>query len=273
MATFAITNDLNWTVSKRPLFFTGNNGQPVQWEEKVAIVRDDTGRGLGVVSPGYETVQNNDLLKLINPMVEEGLLTIKNMGYLKHGAQVFAQAKINEEFEVIGEKYNAYITLLNGHVGNTSVAIGPTATRVICGNTFTMAYADLSERYRHQAGVNDRVLESKAVINFVNNSMRTYSQSVEKLATTPCSTMQFVTAMEDIYQKNNLKMRNLSTLHNLFRLGAGNEGRTMYDAFNAVTDFSSNRSRKTAEGRFNYSNFGSGSKINQRAMEVLTAMV
>ena len=273
MTAFAITSDLNWTVSKRPLFFAGSDNQPTQWDERVAVVRDDTGRCLGVVSPGYEVVQNTDLLKLINPMVEEGLLTVQNMGYLSHGARVFAQARINQEFQVIGEDYKAYITLLNGHAGNVSVAIGPTATRVICGNTFTMAYADLSERYRHQVGVNERILESKAVLNFVDNSMRVYSEKVEKLATSPCSSTQFKNAMETIYQKDVAKLRNIEMLNNLFYNGAGNEGRTMYDAFNAVTDFSSNRSRKTDSGRFNYANFGSGSRINQRAMAVLTEMV
>ena len=55
MPAFAIANDLNWSVSKRPLFFAGNDGKPVQWDEKVAVVRDDTGRGLGTVSPNLVT--------------------------------------------------------------------------------------------------------------------------------------------------------------------------------------------------------------------------
>jgi phage/plasmid-like protein (TIGR03299 family) len=272
MPAFAISDNLNWTVSQRPLFFTGNDGQPSQWDGQVAIVRDDNGQCLGSVSTGYETVQNTDLLSLITPMVDEGVLTIENMGHLKHGAKVFAQAKINQEFRVIGEDYNAYVTLLNGHTGNASVAIGPTATRVICGNTFAMAYADLSERYRHSVGVNQRVLDSKAVLNYVDGAMQTYAQKVEVLASAPCSASQFTKAVEAIYQRDAKNLRNVETLNNLFYNGAGNEGRTFYDTFNAVTDFGSNRSRKTDAGRFQYANFGSGAKINQRAMRVLTEM-
>jgi len=274
MPSFAVTNNLDWTVSKRPLYFTGNDGQPVVWDEKVAIVRDDTGRGLGVVSPDYETVQNGDLLKLINPMVEEGLLTVENLGYLKHGAKVFAQAKITTEYQVIGETYKAYITLLNGHTGNASVAIGTTATRVICGNTFTMAYRDVSEKYRHNTGVNERVLESTAVLDYVNGAMETYSKYVEKLATTPCSATQFRNALEEIYDKDVATMRDsfVSQLNTLFYSGKGNEGKTFYDAFNAVTEYASNYSRKSASGRFQYANFGTGAKVNQRAMRVLTEL-
>ena len=271
---FAVNDDLAWTVSKRPLYFTGNDGQPVVWDEKVAIVRDDTGRGLGVVSPDYETVQNSDLLKLIDPMVQEGLLTIENRGYLKHGAKVFAQAKINTEFQVIGEEYQAYITLLNGHVGNASVAIGTTATRVICGNTFSMAYKDINEKYRHATGVNERVLESTAVVDYVNGAMKTYSQYVEKLAKTPCTGTQFKSAVGLIYGKDTEKMRDslVAQLNDLFYNGKGNEGKTFYDAFNAVTEYASNYSRKTESGRFQYANFGTGAKVNLRAMSVLTEL-
>jgi phage/plasmid-like protein (TIGR03299 family) len=269
---FAVTNDLNWSVSKRPLFFAGNDGQPVAWDEKVAIVRDDTGRGLGTVSPDYEVVQNADLLNLINPMVSEGLLTVENVGYLKHGAKVFAQARVNREFQVIGEDYRAYITILNGHTGNASVAIGPSATRVICGNTFAMSYSDLSEKYRHQVGVNERVLASTAVLDYVNGAMRKYGEYVETLAVKPCSSLQFRNAVEAIYDKEASKLRHIETLNNLFYNGAGNEGKTFYDALNSITDFASNQSRRTVSGRFAYSNFGTGARINQRAMRVLTEM-
>ena len=65
--TFAITNDLNWSVSHRPLFYQRANGSTAEWPDRVAVVRDDTERCLGSVSSDYETLQNADLLKLVNP--------------------------------------------------------------------------------------------------------------------------------------------------------------------------------------------------------------
>jgi len=46
----------------------------------------------------------------------------------------------------------------------------------------------------------------------------------------------------------------------------------MYDAFNSITEYASNYSRKNAAGRFNYAHFGKGADINRRAMAVLTEM-
>jgi len=272
MPAFAITNDLNWSVSPRPTASLNSQGVWVADPDRKAIHRDDTDERLGYVSTGYEVVQNAQLLQMINPMVEEGLLVVENMGYLAHGAKVFAQAKINQEFRVVGEDYNAYITLLNGHTGNASVAIGPVATRVICGNTFSMAYSNIGEKFRHSSGVNERVLASTAVLDYVNGAMKKYSESVETIASATCTSTQFRAFLEATYKKEADKMRNVNVLNDLFYNGAGNEGRTFYDAMNAVTDFSSNRSRKSETGRFGYANFGQGATINQRAMEVALDM-
>ena len=266
--SFAVTDNLDWSVSQRPLFYQRANSTVGELPDRVAIVRDDTERCLGIVSSNYETVQNTDLLKLINPMIDEGLLTVQNMGFLNHGARVFAQAQVNEEYEVIGETYKGFVTLLNGHVGQCSVAIGSTMTRVICGNTFASAYSDISERYRHSEGVNDRVLESTFVLDYVNGAMKTYAEYMEKLATAPCSAKQFRIFVEEVYNKPTDKMRDsfVDQLNNLFHNGKGNEGKTYHDAFAAVTEYASNYSRKSTSGRFLYSQFGQGARINNRAL-------
>jgi phage/plasmid-like protein (TIGR03299 family) len=268
MPAFAVTNDLDWSVSQRPLFYQRNNGSLAECPDRVAVVRDDIDHCLGFVSSNYETMQNSDLLKLIDPMVSEGLLTVENMGYLNHGARVFAQAKVNQEYKVIGEDYSGYVTLLNGHVGNCSVAIGSTMTRVICGNTFASAYSDISERYRHSEGVTERVLESTFIIDYVNGAMETYAKYMEKLATARCTRSQFTEFVSQVYNKPVNKMRDslVFQLEGLFLKGKGNEGRTYHDAFNAITEYSSNYSRKTPSGRFQYSQFGQGANLNNRAL-------
>jgi hypothetical protein len=118
------------------------------------------------------------------------------------------------------------------------------------------------------------VLESTVVVNYVNDAMRKYSEYVETLAGTRCTSSQFREAVENIYGKKADSMRDsfVSQLNHLFYNGRGNEGKTMYDAFNAVTEYATHYSRKGADGRFNYANFGKGADINRRAMAVLTEM-
>jgi phage/plasmid-like protein (TIGR03299 family) len=273
MTAFAITNNLDWTVSNRAVASMNFKGE---WEvdpSTVAVHRDDNDYRLGYVSKGYESVQNEVLLSKVNPLIEEGILTVENMGHLQNGAKVFIQARISQGFQVIGEDYNAFITLLNGHTANASVAIGSSAVRVICANTFTMAYRDIGQKFRHNRGVNELVIGSSMVMDLVNEDMARYAQNVETIANATCTGAQFTRFLEATYnKKEGDKIRNIDRLNHLFYNGKGNEGHTLYDALNSVTEFSSHEVRKTNDGCFNYSNFGQGVSVNQRAMQVALEM-
>lgn len=268
MPSFSHQDDLSWMVEHRPLYFPDKEGNLVRFENRVAVVRADNEFPLGTVSEDYETVQNEALKSLIQPLVEEEVLVVENMGYLNNGSKVFIQGKVNKVFQVNGFNYNSYITLLNGHTGNTSVAIGPSVIRVCCGNTFSMAYSRMAERFRHSQGVNDRILETKAVIEYVESNMSRYREKAEKLDRESCSMAKFQEFVSTVYNKRYEQIRFANKLEELFRNGEGNQGSTMYDAFNAITDYSSNFSRKTVSGRFNYANFGQGKAVNDRAMKV-----
>jgi hypothetical protein len=91
---------------------------------------------------------------------------------------------------------------------------------------------------------------------------------MEKLASERCTSVQFRNFLEVVYNKDVSAMRDsfVNQLNNLFYNGKGNEGRTYHDAFNAVTEYASNYSRKTTSGRFLYSQFGPGARINNRAL-------
>lgn len=271
---FALNDSLDWEVVKRPIFFADADGQPQPYESKVAIVREDTGAPLGIVAPAYEPFQNASLKQLVAPMISEGLLTVANTGSLSGGGKVFLQLQVNEEFHVVGETYKGMLTILNSHNGTTAVAIGPTMVRVICSNTYAAAMTDLSERFRHSAGVTERVLNTTAVTTFVGDAMRVYSEKAETLAAARFTTDQFRASLEAVYRKPVKDLRDsfVDKMVRLFHSGVGTEGRTAYCAWNAYTEFASHHAKKTAAGNAYYSQFGTGASVNRRAMGVLLEM-
>jgi hypothetical protein len=101
--------------------------------------------------------------------------------------------------------------------------------------------------------------------------MQKYNEYAETLAASPCSAAQFRQAVEAIYGKEIKDMREsfVSQLNYLFYNGKGNEGKTMYDALNSVTEWNDHYSRKTKDARVNYSQFGAGANSSRRAMQVL----
>ena len=112
-------------------------------EGKRAIMRSDTNECLGIVSDGYQTLQNTEAFKFFEPFVENGLATLETAGSLWNGKKVFILAKIAGDDMVIDEKNNdivkKYILLSNAHDGTQAVKVGYTPIRVVCNNTLTAA--------------------------------------------------------------------------------------------------------------------------------------
>lgn len=268
---FFVPNDLNWTVSKRPMTFD-YNGQSIGIPNKFSVVRDDNQTFLGIVGPDYEVVQNSSLLHQVGALESEGLLTRSNTGHLDKGARVFVQSKFAEEFVVAGDETQAMVSLLNGHGSGMATRIGLTCVRVICGNTFAMAMKDLDVRITHRPGANERVLTNTYVREYVNDRMKVYSQHMETLDSTECSKGKFDTLMKEIYRRTEInKIKEFNELEYLFRNGSGNNGRTLADAVNAVTEFNTHRSSKKSARRFVSNQFGSAANVSRRAFQVALA--
>lgn len=265
---FATHAPINWNVLEAPVSVTLPDGTSREIGNKKALLRDDTLAQLGFVSKSYEVVQNSVLTGLVRPLVEEGLLEVKNTGWIKGGRLVFVQAQMAEEFTVAGESHQGMLTLLNSHDGSTQLSAGVTDVRVICQNTFAMAYSEMSTRLQHKLGVNERALGITETLEYVNTRMKMFQDAAETLSRAKATTAQVEQVFRSAYgKKQDETVRNWDELWALYRNGRGNEGSTLWDAFNAVTEFSTHKSRKEADSRFAYSNFGSGATIARRAID------
>jgi phage/plasmid-like protein (TIGR03299 family) len=265
---FATNAPIDWNVIEAPVSVTLPDGTSREIGNKKALLRDDDFTQLGFVSKSYEVVQNSVLKGLINPLVSEGLLEIKNTGWIKGGRLVFIQAQMAQEFEVAGETHQVMLTLLNSHDGSTQLSAGVTDVRVICQNTFAMAYSEMSTRLQHKLGVNERALGITETLDYVNTRMKMFQAAAECLSLANATMAQVERVFRAAYgKKQDEKVRNWDELWALYRNGRGNEGATLWDAFNAVTEFTSHQSRKAADSRFAYANFGSGAAISRRAID------
>lgn len=270
---FATHAPISWEVIEAPVSVTLPDGTSREIGNKKALLRDDTFAQLGFVSKSYEVVQNSVLTGLVRPLVEEGLLEVKNTGWIKGGRLVFVQAQMTEEFTVAGESHQGMLTLLNSHDGSTQLSAGVTDIRVICQNTFAMAYSEMSTRLQHKLGVNERALGITETLEYVNTRMKMFQDAAETLSRAKATTAQVEQVFRSAYgKKQDETVRNWDELWALYRNGCGNEGSTLWDCVNAITEFNTHKSRKTPEARFSYSNFGSGAAIARRAIDTALAL-
>jgi len=271
---FMTKDNLDWNVVSAPLTYTLPNGETRELGNRVVNLRDDNYAQLGIVSPSYEVYQNSSLKNLVAPMLSEGLITVENQGYLGKGGRVFIQARMAEEFRIVGEDHVGMLTLMNSHDGGSNLSAGVTDTRIVCSNTFAQAMTDMSSKIKHDFRMAERALEITETINFVNEGMRKFSEAAEVLATTKASESVVDQVIRAAYgKKENETVRSRDRIQHLFRYGKGNEGKTLWDAFNAITEFVTHEGRKDQRAKFAYSNFGTGAALSRRAMDAALALV
>jgi phage/plasmid-like protein (TIGR03299 family) len=264
---------LDWNVLACPVTVQLPDGTSREVPNRKVLVRDDNFAQVGVVGGRYEIVQNSVITNLVRPLVEEGLLEVVNQGYIGAGSKVFIQAQMTQGYQIVGEEHRAMLTMLNSHDGTSPLAAGVTDTRVICQNTFAMAMEDMSTRLQHKLGVNEQALKITETLDFVNNRMRRYARAAEELASTKAT----VSAVDRIIlaaygKKEGDTVRNRDQIVDRFFNGAGNSGDTLWDAFNAITEFNTHASAKTAGARFGYANFGTGASVARRAIDAALAL-
>ena len=271
------TDKLDWDVFTAPAYALSPMGEWIP-TGKNSQLRDDTYECIGLTSPTYEVFQNSSLKGLVMPMVEEGLLEIANIGTLKNGSKVFIQAQMTEEYSVVGEKHKGMITLLNSHDGSSALAAGVTTTRVICGNTFAMAMTDMETKLRHIAGMADKVIDLSFITDFVNEGMATYSRAAEILTEAKLTDKKLDRIIQASFKKDDDAFKSFkegkiyNKIVTFTRSGKGNQGKTLFDAFNGITEYLTHESSKNEDVRFRSTNFGNNAKVARLAMDTSLAL-
>lgn len=173
---------LDWTVEKIPTY-VDYNGQKIPTEDS-ALVRSSDGKILSVVSGEWNPVQNHEAFEFFNDFVMAGDMKMHTAGSLKEGKNVWALAKVNESFEILGgDKVDSYLLFSNPHEYGRSIDIRFTPIRVVCNNTLTLALgtaSDLVVRLNHRSRFDGDVV--KKTLGIAHNKLSTYKEAAEFLS-------------------------------------------------------------------------------------------
>ncbi len=157
----------------------------------VANVRTDTKEVLGVVSPGYELIQNKALAEFCESLAEQNdTVKVESAGSIRNGAKVWFLLK-GECFTVRDtDMVTPYILVSNGHDGMTALRCTPTMIRVVCSNTLHMVIPEREGRKlvvdgytaRHIGDIKSKVNEAKAALKLYGRSLDTNRAMIDSLA-------------------------------------------------------------------------------------------
>lgn len=131
---------LNWTVDPFDIFDGG--GRLIKgWKE---FLRSDTDFRMGIFPETYTILQNMEMLMLVEPLLEQGMIEFETAGSLRSGRDVWALFRFNSSDPVVQEyfaeeKIIPYQLLTNNHAYETLLAFLETMVKVVCKNTLGMA--------------------------------------------------------------------------------------------------------------------------------------
>ena len=161
--------------------------------ERVVIVRKDTGQGLAFRTGAYQPVQNETLFEFGDVLMGQfPNAQWVNAGILGDGQKVFGVMRLPESSLVFGvdDKVDMYLTIANGHDGTMGVVAMVTPLRLSCTNqlTFALGNASHSLRTKHTLKVDDRIAIAKESVEHFS----VYSKQLQTLGNNlfelPCST-------------------------------------------------------------------------------------
>lgn len=260
----------------------------VKMGEREVLYREDTLAPLGIVSNGYRVVQPGAVLEFFRDLTDNGGFQMDTAGSLHGGKRVWALAKMNEGFDVIGhDRVMPYLLLATSFDGGLATTAKFTAIRVVCNNTITVALDDNNKANRtvkvaHHSTFD--ALQVKKNLGLIKSAWDTFVQETQQLANREVTSSwleQITSALveptlgpkadgtrQDAEGVQSSKAyRRIIQLFDGAALGSDlTEGRTAWQWLNSVTQYVDHERGRAADSRMNSAWFGGGDSIKTRAM-------
>lgn len=239
--------------------------------------RNDTWAHLGTVGQSYQVMQNGVMHDIVRRAADICKLNDENIEFkaIGGGSKVAFQVELPEWAIAGKDKVKRLLTVLTSHDGSTKTGIGHTGIRVVCQNTWFMAYRQCSQ-FKHTVSGNENA------VNLANSMLTAIEEEF---------------ALKELFEElNNKKIRKidiepflLNTLEitkkeietsgrvagkfERFMAGINHEvkeiGLNGWGLFNGIT-YATNHLIKR-EDQYEYLLFNDGAKINDRALKLLQA--
>jgi len=298
---------LDWKAVKVPVEFAHRDGKMVKVPGQYTITRDDTGDSLGcTVGERYEPFQNSSLFEFGEALRAEGDVRWHTAGSLLGGRKIWGLAQLAGDQTVTrrdGTKDVSapFILLHNTHDGTSQIRARLCSTRVVCWNTLSAALGEAGAEFTasHTGGVEARATEAATLLGLAAEVIPAQTEMLQRLSDSPMTAdqmaafgAQLLTGKDDVMEaaeayaavskrsKTTLD-RKIDELLGAFKHGLGNKGDSKLDGLNAVTEYIDHQrnratSWKTLDDRmlgkrFDSSQFGTGEKLKNRALRILTS--
>lgn len=277
---------VDWEVNKVPTY-AAMDGVDLIPTGASALIRSTDNKVLSpMVGDNWNPVQNSEAFDFFTEYCAAGDMEMHTAGSLNDGKMVWALAKINESFDVLGEdRVDSYLLFSNPHQYGKSLNVRFTPIRVVCNNTLTLS---LSEKSNNEVKLNHRAAFNPAMVKeqlgIAHEKFEVYKDASRFLASKRISKTDLITYMNNVFEFGKTKGRDVTTYNDLPRTakqaydvletqpGANFAEGSFWQAFNAVTYLTDHELGRNADTRMQSAWFGVNQQRKVRAMNLALEM-
>ena len=268
---------LNWTVTKEPIQTVSG----IEIPEKMAIMRSDTEKVLGIHGKGYDPYQNHELMELLHQIGGQTGLEVHTGGLFKEGAKIWFQLK-SDNLSLNGDVIKGFLSGFNSFDGSSSLGLGNSTETVSCENQWWAAYREVKTKLRHSASMRPKIEEMLVNIDVVLQQEQKLFREITMLSETAMTETQkdLVTTLlfnldeEEYLNEFELSTRKKNQLEDFrtdLRAELAHKGDNLWGLFSGVTRYTTHSMKKTdnSEGKM----FGQTGVRERRIFKELVEMI
>lgn len=282
---------LDYYVKQSPVMFETDALSTLQeWPERKVLHRSDNGVPLAVVSKDYRVVQPAEVMEFFRRLAEIGGFELETAGALSSGKRVWALARVGPEADIVGDDLvRSYLLVGTSYDGTMATIAKHTNIRVVCNNTITASLREADIDLGHIKST-VRVLHSgrfdpdavRLQLGIVKDSFERFVVQARGLAGQSMKVEEcdaFIQELLKPYHSGTAPIEGSRAYRRIMDLFKGSAigsdlpgvAGTRWQALNAVTELIDHERGRTASTRMESAWFGTGDKIKNRALELLTA--
>lgn len=244
-----------------------------------ATVRTDTNQVLGTVGERYQPLQNVEQFSWFQPFLDTKEVAFETAGVLKGGSVVWALARILTDGGTVdvggGDTINKYLMTYTSHDGSLATGVSFCPIRTVCWNTLSMNLSSAiakTLKVRHTQRQVKTLGEIRETISLMDHEFQMTAAQFQSLKRKLINKDDMVKFCKIVFEAKDEEISTrlaniIDRCIDLAYTGKGNEGKSVWDCFNGVTEWLSHE-RGSDENRLHQNQFGPGAIIGKRALDL-----